>query len=88
DIPLSARIMAVADVFDALLSKRSYKAPFSFEQACDIIREGSGTHFDPLVVEAFLESEEECRKVAESFGNTSVDGYVKDDHVDDSGQAR
>ncbi|MBR5091321.1 MAG: HD domain-containing protein, partial [Ruminiclostridium sp.] len=52
DIPLSARVMAVADVFDALVSKRSYKEPFSFEQARDIIREGAGVHFDPLVAEA------------------------------------
>ena len=88
EIPLSARIMAVADVFDALVSKRSYKEPFSFEQACDIIREGSGSHFDPLVAEAFLSAEAECRKVAESFGDTTVKGYVKDEHVDDSGNAR
>jgi energy-coupling factor transport system substrate-specific component len=88
DIPLSARIMAVADVFDALVSRRSYKEPFSFEQACDIIREGAGSHFDPLVADAFLSAEEECRKVAESFGDTSVTGYVKDEHVDDSGKAR
>lgn len=88
EIPLSARIMAVADVFDALVSRRSYKEPFSFEQACDIIREGAGSHFDPLVADAFLSAEEECRKVAESFGDTSVTGYVKDEHVDDSGNAR
>lgn len=54
DIPLSARIMAVADVFDALLSRRSYKEPFNFEKAVEIIKEESGTHFDPDVVEAFL----------------------------------
>ena len=54
NIPLSARIMAVADVFDALLSRRSYKEPFSFEKAVEIIKEESGTHFDPDVVEAFL----------------------------------
>lgn len=54
EIPISARIMAVADVFDALVSRRSYKEPFSFEKATDIIREESGTHFDPTVVEAFL----------------------------------
>ncbi|MBP5209572.1 MAG: HD domain-containing protein [Clostridia bacterium] len=53
-IPLSARIMAVADVFDALVSRRSYKQPFSYEQALAIIREESGTHFDPAVVDAFL----------------------------------
>ncbi len=87
EIPLSARIMAVADVFDALVSKRSYKAPFSYEQACDIIREGAGVHFDPLVAEAFLAAGDEVRKVAESFGELSRD-YVKDEHVDDSGKSR
>ena len=54
DIPLSARIMAVADVFDALVSRRSYKEPFSFEKATAIIKEESGSHFDPVVAEAFL----------------------------------
>ena len=61
-IPLSARIMAVADVFDALVSRRSYKEPFSFEKAIAIIREESGTHFDPVVVEAFLNIAEEAYK--------------------------
>ena len=54
EIPLSARIMAVADVFDALVSARSYKKPFTFDEAIDIIKNGSGTHFDPTVAEAFL----------------------------------
>ena len=63
EIPLSARIMAVADVFDALVSRRSYKEPFSIEKALDIIREGSGSHFDPLVVQAFLDAEDEVRQV-------------------------
>ena len=66
DIPLSARIMAVADVFDALVSKRSYKNSFPFEKAMGIIREESGTHFDPLVAKAFLDAEDEVRRVAES----------------------
>ena len=65
EIPLSARIMAVADVFDALVSKRSYKDPFSFEQAMDIIKEGSGTHFDPAVVNAFVQAQDEVREVLE-----------------------
>ena len=52
-IPLSARIMAVADVFDALVAERVYKKPFSYEKAMSIIVEGSGKHFDPDVVEAF-----------------------------------
>ena len=52
-IPLSARIMAVADVFDALVAERVYKKPFTYEKAMQIITEGSGKHFDPTVVEAF-----------------------------------
>ena len=54
DIPLCARIMAVADVFDALTSKRCYKDAMPLEKAYAIIREESGTHFDPVVVEAFF----------------------------------
>lgn len=68
EIPLSARIMAVADVFDALVSTRSYKKGFPFEKAIDIIRESSGSHFDPQVAQAFLNAEDEVRKVAEEFG--------------------
>ena len=64
-IPLSARIMAVADVFDALVSKRSYKDGMPFEKAMDIIKEGSGSHFDPQIVKAFVDSEAEVRKIAE-----------------------
>ena len=63
-IPLSARIMAVADVFDALVSQRSYKDALPFEKAMEIIREGSGTHFDPKVADAFLRSEEAVRAIA------------------------
>lgn len=73
DIPLSARIMAVADVFDALVSTRSYKKPFTFEEAIKIIEEGSGTHFDPRVVKAFLEAKDEARRISEQFlGNTQA----------------
>ena len=54
EIPLCARIMAVADVFDALTSKRCYKCAMPLEKAYSIIREESGTHFDPAVVEAFF----------------------------------
>jgi energy-coupling factor transport system substrate-specific component len=54
DIPISARIMAVADVFDALVSERPYKKPFSVDVAFKIISEERGTHFDPQVVDAFI----------------------------------
>lgn len=53
-IPISARIMAVADVFDALISSRVYKEPMSYKEARDIIAEGRGRHFDPDIVDAFL----------------------------------
>ncbi|MBR1686810.1 MAG: HD domain-containing protein, partial [Clostridia bacterium] len=69
DIPLSARIMAVADVFDALYSKRSYKEGFSFEKSMGIIREGAGTQFDPRIVESFLHAEEKVHQVADAHRN-------------------
>jgi len=59
DIPQCARIAAIADVFDALTSRRAYKEPFSVERSLSIIREGRGTHFDPEVVDAFLSIEDE-----------------------------
>ncbi len=65
DIPLSARIMAVADVFDALVSKRSYKKAFEFDKAMGIIEESAGTHFDPLIANAFLHAKDRIKKVAE-----------------------
>ncbi|MBO4301160.1 MAG: HD domain-containing protein [Desulfovibrio sp.] len=67
DIPLSARIMAVADVFDALVSNRSYKKGFPYEKAFAIIREESGTHFDPQIVEAFFAARESVVQVADAF---------------------
>lgn len=68
-IPLSARVMAVADVFDALMSKRSYKPPFSYEDAVKIITDGSGTHFDPKVVTAFVAAIDEVKAVCEKFSS-------------------
>lgn len=66
EIPLCARIMAVADVFDALTSKRCYKSAMPLEKAYSIIREGSGTHFDPDVVEAFFAATEDIEKMIEA----------------------
>ncbi|MBQ8951157.1 MAG: HD domain-containing protein [Eubacterium sp.] len=65
DIPLSARIMAVADVFDALVSERCYKKAFSFDEAMDIIKKDAGSHFDPMVAEAFLQARERVSEVME-----------------------
>ncbi len=64
DIPLSARLMALADVFDALLSRRPYKEPMPSEQAIAIILEGKGSHFDPEVVEAFVAIQQDMLQVA------------------------
>ena len=67
EIPLSARIMALADVYDALRSHRCYKDAYSHEKSCNIIKQGAGTHFDPDVVEAFLQTEKEFLAVSSSM---------------------
>lgn len=62
-IPLCARIMAVSDVFDALMSSRSYKEAFSFEESMKLIRDGAGTQFDPVIVKVFEDSEDEIHSI-------------------------
>ncbi|MFC1904711.1 HD domain-containing phosphohydrolase [Chloroflexota bacterium] len=62
DIPLGGRIVALADVFDALTSERPYKAPFPLEKALAIIKEGRESHFDPELVDAFSSIEDEIKK--------------------------
>ena len=69
EIPVCARIMAVADVFDALVSKRIYKPAMPTDKAFAIIEEESGTHFDPVVVKAFLAERENIEKVLEKFND-------------------
>jgi putative two-component system response regulator len=64
NIPISGRLMAIADVYDALISKRVYKPPFSHKKSTQIILDGKGTHFDPVLVEAFMELEEKFRIIA------------------------
>ena len=71
EIPLSARIVAVADVFDALTSERPYKAPFSFEESCRIILEGEGLHFDPDIIAAFEKCRPRFREVLETLMDRS-----------------
>jgi len=63
DIPLSARILALADAYDALRSKRPYKEAFSHEKSCGIILEGTGSHFDSAVVDAFRVVESDFAKI-------------------------
>ncbi|MDR3091328.1 MAG: response regulator [Clostridiales bacterium] len=67
DIPLQGRAMAVADVYDALVSERPYKKGFPHEKAVDIIVEGRGSHFDPLIVDVFVKVADKFRGVGEAF---------------------
>jgi putative two-component system response regulator len=63
DIPLSARIVAIVDVYDALVSERCYKKSFSHEKAMSIIVESSGSHFDPVIVTTFIQINEQFEKI-------------------------
>lgn len=67
EIPLEGRLMALADVYDALISKRCYKEAMDFQSAEEIIEKGKGTHFDPAIVHAFLILKEQFREVAQRF---------------------
>lgn len=64
DIPLSARIIAIADVYDALTSERPYKKVWSHEKATEEIANGSGSHFEPELVEAFKHCEEQFKSIS------------------------
>ncbi|MCL1049743.1 two-component system response regulator [Shewanella abyssi] len=65
--PVSARLMAIADVYDALISKRIYKDAFSHQNAVDIIVAGRGTHFDPLMVDSFVKIVDKFYQIAETY---------------------
>ncbi|MGA2479268.1 MAG: HD domain-containing phosphohydrolase, partial [Spirochaetia bacterium] len=69
DIPLSGRIMAVVDVYDALLSKRIYKPAMPQETAIAIIRQGSGNHFDVRIVDGFLEIADQLPQISRRFSD-------------------
>jgi HD-GYP domain-containing protein (c-di-GMP phosphodiesterase class II) len=75
DIPIVARIFAIIDVFDALTSKRPYKEPFSFEETMQILREGSGTHFDPQLLTIF----DRCaRRLYDTYAGRTDDSARED----------
>lgn len=69
DIPISARLMALADVYDALISRRVYKAAMSHTDAAAIIEAGRGAHFDPDIVDAFLATQTEFQAIAQTFAD-------------------
>ena len=73
DIPLSARVMAIADVYDALISRRVYKPPMPHEAALEIINEGRGRHFDPMILDCFMSDHDEFRRIALQFSDDPED---------------
>lgn len=77
EIPLEGRFMAIADVYDALVNARVYKEAFSYEEAYEIIKRGRGTHFDPLLVDAFFELTEEFKDIA----NTYSDNFIREEQI-------
>jgi len=79
EIPLSARIVSVADVYDALTTHRVYRTALSHEEALKLIVSGSGTQFDPTVVDAFRACQDDIKNVAERFANVAQ--RADDDHV-------
>jgi putative two-component system response regulator len=76
DIPLEGRIMAIADVYDALISVRSYKEAFPADKAVRIMLEGDGTHFDPTLIEIFKKLTDEFAAIALNYKNGVINpGY-------------
>lgn len=71
EIPLSARIMAIVDVYDALRSKRIYKDSYGHEHSIDVIKEGKGKHFDPDITDIFINNAEEFKNTYDSVTATS-----------------
>lgn len=71
-IPLAARIVALADVYDALSSRRVYKEAFSHARCVELIRDGSGTQFDPRLVDVFLTVQDQFRRISNSFDELST----------------
>ncbi|MFH0996700.1 MAG: HD domain-containing phosphohydrolase [Pseudomonadota bacterium] len=69
DIPIPGRLMALADVYDALITERVYKAAFSHEKVIETIVNGKGKHFDPDIVDAFLQLETRFRQIAREFAD-------------------
>jgi putative two-component system response regulator len=82
DIPISARLMAVADVYDALISRRVYKEGMPHEKAVAIMKEGRGSHFDPDVLDAFIELQDAFQKVARAFHDSDLEMDKKAEYLE------
>ena len=76
-IPVSARLMAIADVYDALINDRVYKAGVTHTKAVQIIFQGRGSHFDPDMVDAFIEIQDEFRLIAQCYADSEADMQKK-----------
>lgn len=72
-IPIPARLMAIADVYDALISRRAYKSDMSHQEAIVIMKAGRGTHFDPDIYDAFIEIQSEFIAIAKMFADTNAE---------------
>ncbi|MBF0165844.1 MAG: HD domain-containing protein, partial [Magnetococcales bacterium] len=81
-IPWSARLMAIADVYDALISRRVYKEGMPHEKAVGIMIEGRGTHFDPDALDAFVALQERFRSIAASYADSDSDMAHKKEQLD------
>ena len=81
DIPIAARLMAVADVYDALISRRVYKDSMPHEKAVQIMIAGKGSHFDPDMLDAFLDIQDEFRSIAQRFTDTDSDIEKKKEYL-------
>jgi putative two-component system response regulator len=77
DIPISGRLMAIADVYDALICRRVYKEGMPHDKAFEIIVQGSGTHFDPDMVDVFMETADEFVQIAKRYEDTEHDVQLK-----------
>jgi putative two-component system response regulator len=82
DIPISARLMAVADVYDALISRRVYKEGMPHEKAIAIMKDGRGSHFDPDVLDAFLELQDAFQMVAKAYHDSDQDMGKKAEYLE------
>lgn len=81
DIPISGRLMAVADVYDALISRRVYKEGMPHQQAVEIIAKGRGNHFDPDMVDAFLSIADQFQAIAQQYVDSDAELEAKDAHL-------
>jgi putative two-component system response regulator len=82
DIPISARLMAVTDVYDALRSRRVYKQPVSHDQAVEIILEDKGTQFDPDIVDSFYGIHKEFQDIAWTYADSEKDFKKRIDYLE------